>query len=1350
LSIGASALLSASLLLTVFAGTSLAATGSLTCQLVSGAPIDSIAFGAAGTNQTTTDPGTFQPGSIGTCVNSALPNNGVGGWSIVGGQIATLPVPTSTQIWFVMGDSANPGATDVSYTAADTASATVAYNLQQLSDTIGGGNPQLDDSPVAFAANAIGNGVGAGNAAFSTYSASSGTPTATGACTAAPGAGAPAATTGTATSTLTTSQGTTCRANFQYTVSPTNAAILNYSAFTVTDQSAPVTVWDASVACSPGGTFFTNGGSTGPTAVGAGTNVIHCVATNGTGVTGAFTATGNITPNGGGFFNATGGTGTITYTTNLGTSHTFSYTITALAPTIACVPGSGSIDAGSTVHCTFTANDPANVFVNWTTSAGSFTPATSVAASQTFTANSVAGPATIDAHWTNASGAHTTTFSYTIGVNGASCNPVDGSTIMLGSTIACKVEGDGPFSVGPDWTTSNSDITPTATTGTPKTFTAAATGTSTISVTWTDAAGAHGPVTFSYQIVNNITGGTCSWSPALTEPRGGGFVGPTTLTCTEGAKADFGDGFSFEIHKAPPSPGAGAVHFDTSKAPTVITAPSSLGLSVAYVNDTTLKITSNPPSGHTDNNNIEQFTIGNIFDKADAGTSLGTIPTTQIASTGAIGNLYFTSASASVTATATTDNNQIAGDTTVEVTLTTSSCPLQPGSVKFTDTGDTETVTNVAPAGPPGKFNLTFSPGLAHSHSPGQLITETVPNCNPAFPSIGTVVDTLIVKSAGTPIVDQGETNQDAANITIAEQAGAFIPAGTVCSGSISEPGVLFSSAPTIATSGGGQAVGIATLSGDRKSFTFTVTSASASATPATITISGIEYDVDATTSVAGDLVNVTIKCGALNSTPSAVANAIVGNSVTFTATTPTVFIGYNDQASGIITGTENVAGTFGAAGSLSSSGAAAFNQLTICTAAGSGATFTRMPWMVITKGGPPTTPSSNGLQLLDTTTHQGTKQAQGVLSAGNTCATFTFYSGSTTTPGQFVIVGGDAPNTSVGVSYNIAAGATVGPVNVVLTGLSIAGTTEVGLVTNAIKQFKSDVSVTAGTPVPFIAPGTIDQPGSDITIAATDPNDQFRTGEQIRCEILDSAFNINTQVFIEMANQNEVPVIVTTGQGLIAHLVLGAGGTNHFSIVIDQEVTAGQLGTIKITNIHYTTVTGATLGPVIVECSNSSGIGAAFDQFVSNATVGTAPVVTPPAVAKTVVSDAKGKTIVGPFNTSTIAFKLGSMPGNTANNIVTVRASVTGLSLALLQDQQHPVTVQYCWAFKSASGTWTGFNTCTSRIVTAAVGATGDGFLYISAHTPAWISVRARVVGNGSTIADSPFGQTVQIHWFS
>ena len=377
----------------------------------------------------------------------------------------------------------------------------------------------------------------------------------------------------------------------------------------------------------------------------------------------------------------------------------------------------------------------------------------------------------------------------------------------------------------------------------------------------------------------------------------------------------------------------------------------------------------------------------------------------------------------------------------------------------------------------------------------------------------------------------------------------------------------------------------LCSLSFDRTYCTFTTSTASAGL-PSTITLSSIELDV-ASTVANGTAVNVNltvtpaVTVSVSSQTIAYVARALAAVSV---QAVPTVNINYNAQQTGVITVTESAAGFFQA-------GSSGNNQLSLCVSDNSGETFTFAPWAIVT----PTT--AGGLLLLNPATNLGVTSVAGTLNSSATCATWTVYSASTVAS-TVTIVGANASGAlsvstpTNGPTINVPASATPGPVQFTVASGTSSTTVFSTQVTNAVRAFKSGVTVTAGTPAPYIAPGTSGT-GSNLTISET-LNGQLVSGEQITCRIVPSGANpLQTQAMFATANQNQLPVVSTnTASGLLAHL---AGTTStSFTIAVDQQAFAPNLGTITISNINYTVVNGATTGPVVIECSNQAFTGLA------------------------------------------------------------------------------------------------------------------------------------------------------------
>src|SRR5439155_26634405 len=125
-----------------------------------------------------------------------------------------------------------------------------------------------------------------------------------------------------------------------------------------------------------------------------------------------------------------------------------------------------------------------------------------------------------------------------------------------------------------------------------------------------------------------------------------------------------------------------------------------------------------------------------------------------------------------------------------------------------------------------------------------------------------------------------------------------------------------------------------------------------------------------------GTIVNVAagISTGeAINVESSKVAS--VGRLITAVAAAPQIFIGFNDQESGLKTLTEAGAGFF-------SAGLNSNNTFALCLITGE--TFTRAPWAVVTGG--------TGLTLRSGLV--GVTQVKGTLFNGGKCAYWTVFTG--------------------------------------------------------------------------------------------------------------------------------------------------------------------------------------------------------------------------------------------------------------------------------------------------------------------------------------------------------------------
>ena len=421
-----------------------ATIGTLTCEPSNGT---STALPGVVASQTSVSDGNtggaaqmLQPGATVACdfVTTASATLSSANWSVSnGGQIANPPAPSvvltasgTSGAMIVIGSPANPNPTSATVSfnwtsGGSSGTASIIYSARTLVVALPAGPVQSGTSQTANATFAIGDGAGTIGqyASNSTYSSSSGTPTTSAGCTAIAGTAANAGSASSATSAVSRSTQGPCTASFTYAVAATTSTNVNFAAFTVSATSASEQWWDGQARCNaPSSTYYnTDGGATGPTSVTQG-DTINCNGSVGSAVaSGTLSASGAITGGpftgsspSGTFTAATTGSGTITFVTSNGTTHTWTYNVTAAptASTAACTPGDGSTVAyGSTVSCTFTPGTGVTAGPNWT--ATGFTPPSSTSSTPIFTATTPpAGSITVT--WTDAAGSGSATFNYTI------------------------------------------------------------------------------------------------------------------------------------------------------------------------------------------------------------------------------------------------------------------------------------------------------------------------------------------------------------------------------------------------------------------------------------------------------------------------------------------------------------------------------------------------------------------------------------------------------------------------------------------------------------------------------------------------------------------------------------------------------------------------------------------------------------------------------------------------------------------------------------------------------------------------------------------------------------------------
>jgi hypothetical protein len=719
------------------------------------------------------------------------------------------------------------------------------------------------------------------------------------------------------------------------------------------------------------------------------------------------------------------------------------------------------------------------------------------------------------------------------------------------------------------------------------------------------------------------------------------------------------------------------------------------------------------------------------------GTGGGAVVLNWTAVSGSIGgyNVYKSTALAGpYTLVTTAGVNPVAG------TSVTISTPITTSAVNPPPTNTTSPAV-LAPTGLSGLGETNVAGGGAGSWGIGSYYFEVTAN-NAAGETTASASATAAVTVAASTLSLAWGAVTGASSYNLYEAtalAGPYVFVDNFASpttGLVSAPYSLTSvvqpptvNGATVTATGGalkfanGLTSSLCTLNFGAQSCSVTVGTA-ASTSPSTLVLQGVLLDA-ASTVPAGTAVNVKVTGTA---TVNVVSNTIayVGRTIASVGAQPQIFIGFNGQNSGMITLTEAGSGFFQASGVNDAFG--------ICI--NSGETFTYAPWAIVT----PTT--AGGLLLLNTSNSTSATQLAGTLvtlSNGHSCAFWSIYAASTVAS-TINIVGATA-------TAPLAAGATNGPTLSVGSQL-LPGTTQMDVLvgsqtdvtldhaaavttiaSNATRVYKSGVTVTALPPIPFIAQGATDVLGGNLQLMET-LNGQFLANEDICVVILPRASNFFVQdTSLNTGNSGLLPTITTNyaTTGLLASTVVKAGcsqnnvdftnadlaargvnltAANSFEFMVSQQATNG-LGQITINNIHYTTTPDAVNGPVqvLVFSENANALnatgGVAFQQTVSNATVGTAPA--PAAV--TASGTALGATKTGPFTIATKVAKLGKY----------VTWKFSGGSALVGK------TVQIWVATKNSAGKWGAFALLTAR----RVDASGNAYFWWKTSSKAWISVR-------------------------
>jgi len=825
---------------------------------------------------------------------------------------------------------------------------------------------------------------------------------------------------------------------------------------------------------------------------------------------------------------------------------------------------------------------------------------------------------------------------------------------------------------------------------------------------------------------------------AGTVPRGGTSVGTATFTFTENAPACFNliglpaDGAELSIVITDSASGT-TVHFSGTP---VVTAPGSLAATASLSNNTL-----NINFGASDSLNIEQISVSGLAIAADVGATDGAI---KASLTGNERGCVITGGTTpgsvgTATATGTITAGIGAGWTVGLVIDVTSACLFDVtgapvGNLVFNN--ESKAVSVASALGSPGAGQQTVDvAATSNAHAAAEAVSQTVVNCAPTtLGSPGTIGSALTeTNPAGTNIVNVGENNQDVAGTpTLSETPAATSGTltGTVTF-TITTAGVLFSASPTAFMSANlnGGASQVCSISIDRKSCSVSVTNTEPAANPGTqwVRLGPTIIDVDATVA-PGTAVKIVASNGATPVIVSASTVAFVGRVVVSVAAQPVIYIGFNDQESGMKTLTEQAAGFFQGGGGSN-------NRFGLCLVTGE--TFTRAPWAVVTAG---------NLTLLSGVV--GVTQIAGTLTNTATCAYWTVYTASTVA--STIDIRGSADGTTP-----LPSGATNGPrLSVPLVGVTpgstqdalliglaavvIPGCTSVGgclgnaafagFLSQAIRAFKNSVSVTASSQ-PNCTQGSTDCLLGNIVITETQ-NGQFKAGDTIRGWFVPTANNLRNDVF-KASNTHDLPIITTnTASGLLVTPVIVVCPPNiplvdicFFAFTVTQQSFGPSLGQVTVSNVHATIAVGADNGPINMDWGNtgiilgiavgnpaSGPLGQPFESVVSNGKIGAAAVATTISNSVGVGID-QGAT----FGTSTA---LPNSAGSGAVRYATWKAHMDPSKAGEWLDVM---------VASKTDGTWSSF----SFVKRVKVDGSGNAYFHWKGAAGDWVSVSFVFLGN-------------------
>jgi hypothetical protein len=703
---------------------------------------------------------------------------------------------------------------------------------------------------------------------------------------------------------------------------------------------------------------------------------------------------------------------------------------------------------------------------------------------------------------------------------------------------------------------------------------------------------------------------------------GGGIIYPDygagdafSLTFAEDTIGQFAASGSFKVIAHDANGNAAAVDFITTAAPTVT---RNLGLGTASAGfDAAGDLVVNASGLASDK--IDSFTIGGLTVEA-----LGTAVQGALIFL-VVDDLIGLSESL-VTVTGTTTSNIDGGLSTAvayaldnpaspidfQVTGTTcnpiASNPLKVGQVTVAAAGaaPAETFSAVAPT---GAGVITKGSTFTANKPIGTAVSQSV--CATIFPSPVTVGNAVLVYPDEARAVLQAGTNSNSA-AAIGAQLGFFdglLKSGDTVTFTIDTAGVAFSpeTASVTVLPTGGMTVGTPSLGAERKSVTVALT-----ADQLVTDAGGIDYlyfdplyDVASTVPNATFVdVSVTVSRAGVVVLDSPVTVAQVGFLGFGSTAAPTVYIGQNDQSTGMITIKESVAGAI--AGS---------RQFSICLADNPGDDYDsvnenwsvgRSFWAVVTVGD----------LKLNVAGLPVTQAKLDFYPGFSDCLTVRTYSKSTVASTIEIRDGtSSAPAASgptAGPKVNVSASALPGQTYVKV--YDETGTRVADNIVIAVRAYTGTPTATTSGQLPVVR-GMLNQAAGSITFTEGAPN-QFGSSYYLELCLVDPSSSFKGAYLWSNPVGANAPVVTTnsTVSGLIATFdPYWSGDTCLYLNTTDSGLSG--LGTITISNLKLDVKGDAPLGPVFVriytgryingsQVKNGVGSGAALQATVSPATV--------------------------------------------------------------------------------------------------------------------------------------------------